>query len=172
MKKILLTTAAFAILTPLSANGQNIHEGTGHLMLSLGYYDVLDDQDGLDIRAEYRPNSVVFIDNLRPFVGVEATAQGSLWAGGGLIYDLPFGTNQNWHFSPSFGAGLYTHGGDDLDLDYPIQFRTQLEVSYEFKDESRLGVSFSHMSNAGLGDHNPGTEVIGLQYSIPIDRIF
>lgn len=132
---------------------------------AIGYYDVFDKQDGIDFRVEYRPDSVVFIDNLKPWAGVEVTSEGSIWAGGGLLYDWNF--TPSWYLTPSFGVGLYTNGGSDKDLDHPIEFRSQLEVSYEFENTNRLGVSLSHMSNAGLSNDNPGTEVVSLNYSIP-----
>lgn len=168
MKK-LLAFAAIALLsasfTPVSAQETERAIKQSRLLFAIGYYDVFDDQDGVDFRAEYRPNSVVFIDNLKPFAGIELTSEGSVWAGGGLLYDWNF--KPNWYFTPSFGVGLYNHAGDDEDLDHPIQFRSQLEVSYEFKNKNRLGLSLSHLSNAGLGDDNPGTEVLSLSWSLP-----
>jgi len=46
-----------------------------------------------------------------------------------------------------------------------------LEVAYRFDDRSRLGLSISHYSNAGLGDDNPGTESLMLNYSVPLKKI-
>ena len=37
-----------------------------------------------------------------------------------------------------------------------IQFRTTLEFSFELKNKNRIGLSFGHISNANLGDKNPG----------------
>lgn len=135
------------------------------LNFAIGYYDVFDKQDGIDFRVEYRSDSIIFTENLKPWGGVEITSQGSLWGGGGLLYDLNI--SDKWYLTPSLGAGLYTNGGSDKDLDYPLQFRSQLELAYEFKTDARIGLSFSHMSNAGLGDKNPGTEVLSLNWSLP-----
>ena len=99
---------------------------------------------------------------------MEITGQGSFWGGGGLSYDYTFAPN--WYLTPSLGAGLYTHSGNDIDLDYPVQFRSQLDLAYKRADTSRLGVSFSHMSHAHLGDSNRGTEVISLFYQIPLKK--
>lgn len=165
MKYSLYILSLSTILTAPLAHAADTDKPS-FLGLSIGYYDVLDDQDGADFRIDYRPQSVVLLDQLKPFLGVEATSQGSLWAGGGLIYDWNFAPN--WYISPSIGAGLYTDGGSDIDLDYPVQFRSQLEISYEFEDTSRIGLYFSHMSNAGLGDTNPGTETLGLSWIIPL----
>ncbi len=133
------------------------------LNLSVGYYDVLDDHDGADFRLEYRPDIALLGENLKPFIGGEVTSKGSLWGGGGMLYDLNI--TDNIYLTPSAGIGLYTNGDSDVDLDYPLQLRSQLEISYELLTENRISLSLSHMSNAGLGDSNPGTETISLGYS-------
>ena len=48
-----------------------------------------------------------------------------------------------------------------------LQFRTSLEISYELKNKNRIGLSISHISNANLGDKNPGSEIISISYHIP-----
>ena len=48
----------------------------------------------------------------------------------------------------------------------------QTALAYEFENNNRLGLSFSHTSNAGLGDSNPGTEVLGLYWHVPLNQIF
>ncbi len=37
---------------------------------------------------------------------------------------------------------------------------------------SRLGLAFGHISNAGLDDDNPGTEILNLYYHIPVGNLF
>jgi lipid A 3-O-deacylase len=70
--------------------------------------------------------------------------------------------------TPSFGAGLY-HDGGGKNLGHTIEFRSQLEIGYEFDDKSRIGLAGGHISNAALSDRNPGTEIINLYYHQPID---
>ena len=68
-------------------------------------------------------------------------------------------------FTPSFGAGIYDDGsGKKLGND--LQFRTSFEISYELKNKNRIGISFSHISNANLGDKNPGSDsyLFGFRY--------
>ena len=52
-------------------------------------------------------------------------------------------------------------------LSNEIEFRTTLEISYEMQNKNRIGLSFSHISNANLGNKNPGVEIISLSYQIP-----
>jgi len=35
------------------------------------------------------------------------------------------------------------------------------------QNKNRIGLSFSHISNANLGNKNPGVEIISLSYQIP-----
>lgn len=158
-------TLAFA---PSAAKADNTTH-SGFLGLSLGYYDILDDQDGVDIRAEYRPHTDIVFKGLKPWIGLEATFKGTLWAGAGLLYELNL--TPKWHIIPSFGAGLYHAGTRDLNLDNTIQFRSQIEIARTLENDSRISLSFSHMSNAGLGNHNPGTEVLSLGWQIPINKL-
>ena len=71
-----------------------------------------------------------------------------------------------YFFTPSFGFGYYNNGsGKNLGND--LQFRSTLEISYELQNKNRLGISYGHISNANLGDKNPGVEILSLSYQIP-----
>lgn len=143
-------------------------QSTGFLGLSIGYFGALQDDKAIDFRAEYRPDSHVFLKGLKPWMGLQLTTDATLWAGGGLLYD--FELSPKWRLTPSLGVGYYAQGHSDLDLGHPIEFRTQLELAYEFSSGQRAALAFSHMSNAGLSDDNPGTEVIGLYWHIPLGK--
>ena len=81
------------------------------------------------------------------------------------IWDRKKRKKSKYFFTPSFGAGIYDDGsGKKLGND--IQFRTSLEITYELKNKNRIGVSFSHISNANLGDKNPGVEILSFSYHI------
>ena len=80
---------------------------------------------------------------------------------------LFIGDSSNFIFTPSFGAGYYDDG-NGKDLGSNIEFRTTLEVSYQLKNKNRIGFSFGHISNANIGDKNPGVEIISLSYQVPI----
>lgn len=136
-----------------------------YLSFSLGYFDILDDHDALDIRAEYRPNQDLLIENLKPWIGFETSSDINLWIGGGLLYD--FNVADNFYLTPSIGAGYYARGKNGKDLGYPLEFRSQLELSYEFEDKDKIGLSLSHTSNASIDSQNPGMEVLSFYYHIP-----
>ena len=64
--------------------------------------------------------------------------------------------SEKWFFTPSFALGYYDRG-DSKDLGYNLEFRSQIEFSYKLKS-SRIGFNLNHISNASIGDTNPGTE--------------
>lgn len=168
MKKAFLTIAAMILAVSAPAMAQDSAD-SAYFTFGAGQYDVFDnDGDALSLRAEYHHDKNLFW-KIKPWAGAEITTDASVWAGGGLLADLKLA--DKIYMIPAIGVGLYTQGSNDKDLGGPIQFRTNLEGGYEFNSGHRLGLTFSHYSNAGLDDDNPGTEVIGLNYSIPINGL-
>ena len=157
-------------------------EADGYDVIGIGSYDVKFDgsstKQSTDFRYERRFNNTLLDigpeeDNfffLKPFLGLEATSDNAYYFLTGIylednLGDLFIGNNNNYMFTPSFGVGYYDDG-DGKKLGNEIQFRTSLEVSYILKNNNRIGLSLSHISNANLGDKNPGVEVISLSYQI------
>lgn len=105
----------------------------------------------------------------RPLLGLMATAMGTVYVYGGINFDLLF-----WdHFllAPGFAAGYYS-AGHGKNLGYPLEFRSGVEVGYQFSDTHRMGIHFYHLSNASIGKRNPGEESLVFYYDIPIKRGF
>ncbi len=160
------TLLALASVSLLALNTPAFAQSADMISFGVGYYDVLDNEGTVDLRVEYRPAIAVMDENLNPWIGAESTSDGSFWGGGGLLYNWEF--SPNLYLVPSFGAGLYAQGGSDKDLGHVIEFRSQLELAYEFETTGqRIGAAFGHLSNASLDDQNPGTEVLNLYYHIP-----
>jgi hypothetical protein len=111
---------------------------------------------------------------IHPTAGFEITSSAGTWMGAGLAYDVNYGP---LHFTPKFEPGLFLPG-DGKRLNYPLEFRTQFELSYELPDHSRVGVAISHLSNAQLSEHfnhnktNPGADILSIYYRIPLETLF
>ena len=56
---------------------------------------------------------------------------------------------------PSFTPGIYDEG-DGKDLGHALEFKSEVQLSFDIFDNSELGFSYNHISNASLGDKNPG----------------
>ena len=59
------------------------------------------------------------------------------------------------NITPSFTPGLYAKG-DGKDLGSVIEFKSDVQLSYDVDENTNLGMSYNHVSNASLGDKNPG----------------
>ncbi len=175
MKVILFFLLAIFFSTNTYSSNLNIY--------GLGIYDVKfdgsEDKQTTDFRYERRFDNTLFDigpeeDNfffLKPFLGFEYTGDSASYFLTGIYLEdnlgqLLDGKENNVIFTPSFGVGYYDDGSGK-ELGHEIQFRTNLEISYVLKNDNRIGLSFSHISNANIGDKNPGVEVISFSYQIP-----
>ena len=135
--------------------------------LAGGWFDMNRQKDEAgEFRLEYRSDKKFLL--FKPFGGVMATSGGASYYYAGILIDVFLG--RRVVATPSFAPGLYAKSSG-YDLGHVIEFRSQFELAYRFDDRSRLGVSFGHMSNAGIGDKNPGTESLMLNYSTPLSSL-
>lgn len=163
----LLRPALVCLLFAFYSAGPALADDVDRVSVGLGYYGVFDNDEAVDFRVDYRPGTSM-IWELRPWMGLEVTSDAAVWAGAGFLYDFYLGNN--WVLTPSLGAGLYADGNGQ-DLGSAIEFRSTLEMGYQFENTSRVTAGISHMSNADIGDHNPGTEILSLNYHMPVEWI-
>ena len=97
-------------------------------------------------------NRDTFLGNLSPITGLIITADNAGYIYTGVKAQYKLGA---LNFTPSFTPGLY-HEGDGKDLGHLIEFKSELQISLNFSQTSELGFSYNHISNASLGDKNPG----------------
>ena len=175
LKRVAVLAALLAVLAVLAAPtapgaaAQERPPEPAHLKFAIGQYDLFDEDKAAEARIEYvfgEDDKLLFFT---PFVGFTATTDGGTYGYAGIGIDVFFG--RRLVMTPNFAAGIYGNGGGK-DLGYPIEFRSGVEFAYRFDDYSRLGFSFTHISNAGLDDRNPGEESLVVTYSIPFDSLF
>ncbi len=97
-------------------------------------------------------NRDTFLGNLSPVTGFLFTADNAGYFYTGVQAQYKLG---EINFSPSFTPGLY-HEGDGKDLGHIIEFKSELQFSLDLSGTSQLGFSYNHISNASLGNKNPG----------------
>ncbi len=165
MKKLILFIAlSFALV----ASEKPPIEESKLLNLGVGVFNIVRNKKSVAFQVEYRSdfsfykNSMLFF---RPLIGVMATSSGSGYFYTGIAFDIFFTTRVV--FTPSFAPGIYIKGGG-MELGFPLEYRSSAELSYRFKNHSRIGGMFYHISNASLGFRNPGTECLVFFYSIPL----
>ena len=129
---------------------------------SAGGFDVNDDETAADFRAEYRSDMRFW--KLVPFLGLAGTSDEAVYGYAGLGIDIFLG--RRVVVQPNAAMVGY-HKGNGKDLGGEFQFRTGGEIAWRFDDWSRLAIAFHHISNAGIYEDNPGTELLVLTYSVP-----
>jgi len=132
---------------------------------SAGGYDVNDDRTAAEFRVEYRSNLRFW--KLVPFIGLAGTTDEAIYGFAGLGLDIFL--HRRLVAQPNAAFVGYSKG-EGKDLGGEFQFRTGGEIAWRFDDYSRLGVAFHHISNAGIYDDNPGTELLVLTYSVPFTK--
>ena len=50
----------------------------------------------------------------------------------------------------------YYNEGSGKDLGHALEFKSELQLSLSLPKDSQLGLSYNHLSNASLGNKNPG----------------
>tara|TARA_Y100001960_G_scaffold332583_1_gene433666 strand:+ start:2649 stop:3158 length:510 start_codon:yes stop_codon:yes gene_type:complete len=169
MKKKIPLILLSAFFLTIAINKSSKADDPDFLSFSLGWFDFNRQKDqGSEFRVEYKSDEKLW--HFKPFATLAVVSNGMTFLGAGVLLDVYFG--RRWLVTPSFAPTYWQGKTGDLDLGHAVEFRSQLEIAYRFDDRSRLGLSISHYSNASLGDKNPGTESLMLNYSIPISKFF
>lgn len=139
------------------------------LTFGAGWFDFNRQKDqGAEFRLDYRSDLKLLF--LKPFLTAAGVSNGMSFIGGGVLIDIYFG--RRFVVTPSFAPTWWRGKTDDLDLGHGLEFRSQIEFAYRFDDRSRLGIAVSHSSNASIGETNPGTESLLVNYSYPLGGLF
>ena len=93
-----------------------------------------------------------FLGTISPITGGFVTENAALYAYTGIEWNFDLGPI---NFTPSFAPGLYGEG-NGKDLGHILEFKSEVQASFNLSENSQLGMSYNHISNASLGDKNPG----------------
>ena len=97
-------------------------------------------------------NRKSFLGNLSPITGFILTQDNASYLYTGVQAEYKIG---KINFTPSFTPGYYNKG-DGKDLGHSLEFKSELQFSVDLFSNTQLGFSYNHISNASLGDKNPG----------------
>ena len=130
-----------------------------------GMFDFSDDGKRANLfGAEYinfSSSKDIFLGNVQPVTGAMITTDDAIYVYSG--YQLNQKSNSTT-FAPSFTIGLYDEG-DGKDLGHTIEFKTQIQILFDISSSSEIGISYNHISNASLGDKNPGANSYMLNFT-------
>ncbi len=95
-----------------------------------------------------------FLGRLSPITGGFITEKSAFYfyTGAQAEYDLGLFT-----LTPSFAPGYY-NSGNGKDLGSALEFKSEVQMTLNLSDSTEFGMSYNHISNASLGDKNPGAD--------------
>tara|TARA_B100001750_G_C15164443_1_gene426118 strand:+ start:78 stop:590 length:513 start_codon:yes stop_codon:yes gene_type:complete len=158
MKKINFTLFVIIITFIFSnyaiSEDQNLKET--EINVYTGMFDFSDDKQASGLVGFQHQNEELynesFLGKLSPITGGFITEKNAFYFYTGAEANYNFGIIS---ITPSFAPGYY-NTGDGKDLGSPIEFKSEVQMSLNLSESSQFGMSYNHISNASLGDKNPG----------------
>ena len=146
----------FFFSLPLKAEENMAFEKEHQWNFYSGTFDFSDDGARSTLFGIQHQNENLYRDSflgvLSPITGFMMTADNAKYAYTGVQAQYKIGA---LNIIPSFTPGLYGEG-DGKDLGHIIEFKSELQLSIDLLQNTELGFSYNHLSNASLGDKNPG----------------
>ena len=166
MKLKIFLTSLLLIFFNFSVNAEElkIRDQNTEFNVYTGMFDFSDDGKKSTLLGFQHQNENLnkdtFLGNLSPITGALITADNAAYIYTGVQAQYKIGAI---NFTPSFTPGLY-HEGDGKDLGHLVEFKSELQFSLDLSNNSELGFSYNHISNASLGDKNPGANNIAFTF--------
>ena len=157
LKELFLAILLFLFSSSLIAEEIKINENDNtKLNFYTGMFDFSDEgkKSGLICLQHQNVdlNRNTFLGNLSPITGAMITEANSTYFYTGVQAQYKIGAID---ITPSFAPGYYNEG-NGKDLGHALEFKSEVQLSLELPKQSQIGISYNHLSNASLGDKNPG----------------
>ena len=126
----------------------------------IGTFDVIDKEgdDKATLFGVEHKNSELFrntaLGKFSPISGGFITGKNSVYLYTGVEGEYNIGSLKIY---PSFAPGYYEKG-NGKDLGSVLEFKSEIKIGFDISENSKLGYSYSHISNNDWGDTNPGTD--------------
>ena len=152
LKKLYLLLSLLLFFTPVKSDTEySFYAGT---------FDTID-KEGDDQATLYgieHNNPILFRDTFvgrfSPITGGFITDKNSIYLYTGVEAQYEIGP---MNIVPSFAPGYYD-AGNGKDLGMALEFKSELKLSFDIFEDSKIGYSYSHISNNDWGKKNPGTD--------------
>ena len=152
----LLALVFFYLSQSVMADTTKLNNKSTEVNFYTGMFDFSDDGKRSSLFGIQHQNEDLnrntFLGNLSPITGALITSDNASYFYTGIQAHYKIGS---LNLTPSFTPGYY-HEGDGKDLGHALEFKSEVQLSLELPKESQLGFSYNHISNASLGEKNPG----------------
>ena len=156
LKKLLINLLIITFAFSSIAEEKVLNDQNTEFSVYTGMFDFSDDGKKSTLVGFQHQNENLnrdtFLGNLSPITGAMITADNATYFYTGVQAQYKIGA---LNFTPSFAPGYYDEG-NGKDLGHALEFKSEVQVSLELPMNSQLGLSYNHLSNASLGDKNPG----------------
>jgi lipid A 3-O-deacylase len=155
IKFLIILTLLVPLSKPLVANA-----GNNDISFYTGTFDLIDkegdDQSTLFGLEHKNPNLFrnTFLGKFSPISGGFITGDSSVYLYTGIEGQYGIGPLK---ILPSFSPGFYEKG-DGKELGSVLEFKSEIKFGFDIFENSKIGYSYSHISNNDWGDSNPGTD--------------
>ena len=143
------------ILNPVLADN-----GDKDISFYTGTFDLID-KEGDDkttlFGMEHRNSNLfrnTYLGKFSPVSGGFMTGKSSVYLYTGVEGQYGLGPLK---ILPSFTPGYYQKG-DGKDLGSALEFKSEIKLGFDIFEDSKIGYSYSHISNNDWGKTNPGTD--------------
>ncbi len=157
----LIFVGAFLLL--LFVSGQSYAAGNhSEIGFGGGQGGVFDEERRVYVLAEYR--SKYNWKGIAPIIALHTSGRES-YITSGIFRD--FEIKRQWFATPAFSVGLYfqEHG---VTLGSNLEFKSSFAISYKADSGARFGARIAHVSNGGISEYNPGSEMLTLFFTLPV----
>ena len=141
---------------PINADEMKVLEKKTEFNVYTGMFDFSDHGKKSNIIGIQHQNEELnrdtFLGNLSPVTGAMITGDSATYIYTGVQAQYKVG---KLNVTPSFTPGLYG-AGDGKDLGHMVEFKSEVQLSLDLSTNTEFGFSYNHISNASLGDKNPG----------------
>ena len=163
MKRFFLNILLFFLISCFTSFADETSKETEFNFFT-GMFDFSDDKQKSGILGIQHQNEDLFrnsfLGRLSPITGGFLTEKNAFYLYTGVQAEYEMGP---FKITPSFAPGYYNYG-DGKDLGYPLEFKSEVQVTLDLSDSSHLGISYNHISNASLGTKNPGANSYMLNF--------
>ena len=154
--KKLIVLISFLIAFSAQAEEVKVKEKNTEFSIYTGMFDFSDDGKRASLLGFQHQNEELnrdtFLGNLSPITGAMITADNASYVYTGVQANYKVGA---LNITPSFTPGYYNEG-NGKDLGHVLEFKSEVQLSMSLPRDSQFGFSYNHLSNASLGDKNPG----------------
>ena len=166
--KIIKILLVLLIFTTSSRSETLVNEENNHMITFYsGVFDLIDNEDdertslmGLEHRNKTLYKDTIF-GRFSPITGGFITGKDSVYLYTGVEAEYNLGLLK---ISPSFAPGYYEKGSGK-DLGDVLEFKSEIKFGFDVFENSKLGYSYSHISNNDFGETNPGTDNQSITFS-------